>query len=42
MTIQEFRDYMASSKLVIGGVPAKVIKRIEVYFFIWQYKIRLH
>ena len=31
MTIQEFRDYMASGKPVIGGgVPAKVIKKIEV------------
>ena len=27
MTIQEFRDYMASGKPVIG--PAKVIKKIE-------------
>ena len=31
MTIQEFRDYMASGKPVVGGgVPAKVIKKIEV------------
>ena len=29
MTIQEFRDYMASDKPVVGGVPAKVIKKIE-------------
>jgi formiminotetrahydrofolate cyclodeaminase len=30
MTIQEFRDYMASGKPVVGGgVPAKVIKKIE-------------
>ena len=30
MTIQEFRDYIASGKPVIGGgVPAKVIKKIE-------------
>ena len=38
MTIQEFRDYMASGKPVVGGVPAKVIKRIEVKLFIWQKK----
>jgi hypothetical protein len=46
MTIQEFRDYMASGKpveggsdahmmfhkpnTIVGGVPAKVIKKIEV------------
>ena len=31
MTIQEFRDYMASGKpVVVGGVPAKVIKKIEI------------
>ena len=31
MTIQEFREYMASGKpVVVGGVPAKVIKKIEV------------
>jgi hypothetical protein len=24
-----FRDYMASGKPVVGGVPAKVIKKIE-------------
>ena len=30
MTIQEFRDYMASGKPVVGGVPAKVIKMIEI------------
>ena len=30
MTIQEFRDYMASGKPVVGGVPAKVIKKLEV------------
>ena len=41
MTIQEFRDYMASGKPVVGGgdvhmmfhlrgVPAKVIKKIEI------------
>ena len=29
MTIQEFRDYMATGKPVVGGVPAKVIKKIE-------------
>ena len=31
MTIQEFRDYIASGKPVVGGgVPAKVIKKIEI------------
>jgi hypothetical protein len=30
MTIQEFRDYMALGKPVVGGVPSKVIKKIEV------------
>ena len=30
MTIQEFRDYMASCKPVVGGVPAKVTKMIEI------------
>jgi hypothetical protein len=30
MTIQEFRDYMASGKPVVGGVPAKVIKKINI------------
>ena len=31
MTIQEFREYMASGKpVIVGGVPAKVIKKIEV------------
>ncbi len=30
MTIQEFREYMASGNTVVGGVPAKVIKKIEV------------
>lgn len=29
MTIQEFRDYMASGRPVVGGVPAKVIKKIK-------------
>ena len=29
MTIQEFRDYIASGKPVVGGVPAKVIKKID-------------
>jgi hypothetical protein len=30
MTIQEFRDYMTSGNPVVGGVPAKVIKKIEM------------
>ena len=30
MTIQEFRDYIASGKPVVGGVPAKVIKKINI------------
>ena len=30
MTIQEFRDYMTSGNPVVGGVPAKLIKKIEI------------
>ena len=30
MAIQEFQDYMASGKPVVGGVSAKVIKKIEI------------
>ena len=30
MTIQVFRDYMTSGNPVVGGVHAKVIKKIEM------------